>query len=90
MLRAYTLLTFLYTTFDVHDLASPSLNYSVIVASVVLDREVESDSVFAVTRSSTAVTPHLINYNMAVALGVSVALNIIFIAFSMSLSSSAR
>ncbi len=66
------------------------LSCFVTVALVVLGREVESGSVFAVTRSSTAVTPHLINYNIVVALGVSVAPNVVFTAFSMSLNSSVR
>ena len=60
------------------------------MALVVLGREVELGSVFAVTRSFTAITPYLINCNMVVALGVSVALDVAFIAPSTSLSSSAR
>ena len=90
LLRAYTLLTFLYTTFDVYNLASPGSGCSVTVALVVLGGEAESGSVFAVARSSTAVTPRSINCNMAVALGVSIAPDIAFIAFSTSLSSSIR
>ena len=87
LLRAYTLLTFLYATFDICDLVSSGLGYSVIMASVVLGGETESGSVFAVARSSTAVTPCLINCNIVVALGVSVALDIAFTTFNMSLSS---
>jgi len=90
LLRAYTLLTFLYATFDVCDLASPGLGCSVTMALVVLGREAELGNVFVVARSSTAVTPYSINYNIVVALGVSIAPDIAFIAFSTSLSSSAR
>ena len=90
LLRAYTLLTFLYATFDVYNLASPGLGCSVTVALVVLGGEAELGSVFTVARSSTAVTPRLINCNMAVALGVSIAPDVTFIAPSTSLSSSVR
>jgi len=82
LLRAYTLLTFLYTTFNIYNLASPSSGYSITIALVVLGREVELGSVFIVTRSSIAViavTPRLINCNIAVALGVSIALDIILL-----------
>jgi hypothetical protein len=54
------------------------------MASVVLGGEAELGSAFAVARSSTAVTPYLINYNMVVALGVSMAPDIVFAAFSSS------
>ena len=64
--RVYTLSTFLYATFNVRDSASPNLNYSVTVASVILGGEMELSNVFAVTRSSMAVMPRLINYNIAV------------------------
>ena len=90
LLTAYTLSTFLYTTFDVYNLASSSLGYSMTVASVVLGREIKSSSVFAVARSFIAVMPRLINCNIVVALGVSIALDIAFTAFNISLSSSAR
>jgi len=36
------------------------------IASVILGREVELGSVFIVARSFIAVTPYLINYNIAV------------------------
>jgi len=90
LLRAYTLLTFLYATFDIHNLASPGLGYSITMALVVLGGEAELGSIFVVTRSSTAVTPYLINCNIVVALGVSIAPDVTFIAPSMSLSSSVR
>ena len=66
LLKAYTLLTFLYTTFDVYNLASPNSGCSVIMVLIILGREVELGNVFAVTRSFTAVTPRLINCNIAV------------------------
>ena len=66
LLKAYTLSTFLYATFDVRDLASPGSGCSVTVALVVLGGEAESGSVFVVARSSMAVTPRSINCNMAV------------------------
>ena len=90
MLKAYTLSTFLYTTFNIYDLASSSLGYSITIALVVLGREAELGSVFAVIRSSIAVTPRLINCNITVALGVSIALDTSFTTFSTSFSSSAK
>ena len=66
LLKAYTSSTFLYATFDIYNLASPSSGCPVTVALVVLNREAELGSVFAVARSSIAMTPYLINCNIVV------------------------
>ena len=90
MLKAYTLSTFLYTTFNIYDLASSSLGYSITIALVILGKETELSSIFVITKSSIAITPYSINCNIIVALGVSITPNTSFTAFSISFNSSIR